>query len=337
MKQHYDEQSMLLARDMYVNGVTITSITELTGVSTEIIYRAVHYDSKVENFQRVFKTRGVPIKDVEVEEEIIRLCNLNKHLPRAKRRNLRQMYKLVTDKFSDRNISFVGFCGRVRRTKEKKLRKSVTDPKPLLYLTHYPGEMQVDYGFCQFIENGKKFRGAFLVCAFAYSNVVYVQVSKHKKTEDLLLGLQNIFRYIGFIPKILIFDNDPAIVNLQRPDPTIPYNVYRELVPRMKEFQDFYGFEVRLCNPRIPREKGVVERMVAFARKSMFVPIPEFDNIDDFNKTLFKMCNVILNDRKHYLKKKHKMELLRIEKHACKPFPSVEFEIKQKKRRQPRS
>ena len=42
-------------------------------------------------------------------------------------------------------------------------------------------------------------------------------------------------------------------------------------------------------NPASGNEKGNVERKVAYLRKNMLVPIPEFNSIEDFNNQLISL------------------------------------------------
>ena len=324
MDIYQENRNRLMVLELYEQGLRPATITRITGFNNQFILSVIKDSSPV--LDKPKSKRGRPPTDEVVDNQIIAMYRRNHFVNNTRKYSKEEMYQKLVDMFPDKNLKLTGFFRKLQRISRQTIVKSPKD-KPVLFLEHYPGEMQVDFGFCDFIEKGKKFRGAFLVTAFAYSNAVYVQVSKRKRTQDLIRGLINIFKYIGFVPKVLVFDNDPALVNLRTPNPETPYRTYREVLPPIKRFRDYFGFEARFCKPRSPQQKGVVERMVAFARKRMFVPIPEFDDVEEFNKELFKMCDIILNDMNHYRKRKPKLQLLDKERQECKPLPADEFEI----------
>ncbi|MBI9109332.1 MAG: transposase [Spirochaetales bacterium] len=75
----------------------------------------------------------------------------------------------------------------------------------------------------------------------------------------------------------------------------------RLLTDRFLRFQQHYGFEAAFCNPASGNEKGHVENKVGYLRRNLLVPVPEFDNLIDFNKELLKKCDTD-HMRPHYRK-----------------------------------
>lgn len=53
----------------------------------------------------------------------------------------------------------------------------------------------------------------------------------------------------------------------------------------------FYGFQVRLCNPRKGNEKGLVERSVEVVRRKAFSLHDSFDSIEQANEHLQAKLN----------------------------------------------
>ena len=82
-------------------------------------------------------------------------------------------------------------------------------------------------------------------------------------------------------------------------------------------FRAHYGFQIRFCNPYAGYEKGNVENKVGTTRRNLFVPVPAYHDIEEFNRTLldkhekkaaeahYKKGTVISElfeeDRKHFL------------------------------------
>ena len=127
--------------------------------------------------------------------------------------------------------------------------------------------------------------------------------------ECVCQGLQDIFNYIGGVPKLLIFDNATDVGRMVMDKVT-----ETELFSR---FRAHYGFQIRFCNPRAGYEKGNVKNKVGTTRRNLFVPVPTYHDIEEFNRSLldqhmkkaaenpYKKGTVISElfeeDRKHFL------------------------------------
>ena len=66
-------------------------------------------------------------------------------------------------------------------------------------------------------------------------------------------------------------------------------------------FQNHYGFNVQVCNPRSGHEKGNVERKVGYIRYNFFSVPPVIKDFDDLTERLKQK---LVDDRKreHYQK-----------------------------------
>ena len=71
---------------------------------------------------------------------------------------------------------------------------------------------------------------------------------------------------------------------------------------------------------RRPNEKGHTEGLVGFARRNFMVPIPEFDDFEEFNRKLAEDCRKDL-ERKLRGKTGTKAELLEEDRQAMLPIP----------------
>ena len=86
-----------------------------------------------------------------------------------------------------------------------------------------------------------------------------------------------------------------------------------------------YGFCTNFCNPNSGHEKGHIENKVGYNRRNFLVPIPEFEDIKEFNRELLKKCDQDM-ERNHYNKSGTIAELFRETKgHEC--FTKVPFEF----------
>jgi len=179
----------------------------------------------------------------------------------------------------------------------------------------------VDFGNVSFYEKGILFNGYALVLVFPHSNAAFCQLYKSKNAECMLQGLKDMFNYVGGVPHTNWFDNDTAIVSVSREEPTV--RCIHELFLR---FKNHYDFQEIFCTPRSPNEKGVVENAVKFVRKNLFVPIPRFDDLEEYNHQLLDKCTSYFG-RKNYRMKVPISELYIDDIAALNPLPEVEFNV----------
>jgi hypothetical protein len=131
--------------------------------------------------------------------------------------------------------------------------------------------------------------------------------------------MKRIFEHIKCVPYKIWFDNLSAAVIIGK-------NRERNLVEQFERFALHYGFEINFCNPNSGHEKGNVENKVGYVRRNMFVPIPQFDNIDEYNRELLKLGDLDMQ-RPHYKKGETIAKLLEEEKRFMFKLPEKEFEV----------
>lgn len=102
-----------------------------------------------------------------------------------------------------------------------------------------------------------------------------------------------IFHHIGGVPFKLWFDNTKTIVT------KVIRGGDRETTERFERFREHYHFQAVFCNPGEGHEKGNVENKVGYGRRNLFVPIPEFASLAEYNKELLVRCDED-GDRDHY-------------------------------------
>ncbi|MFZ5645987.1 MAG: IS21 family transposase, partial [Bacillota bacterium] len=208
----------------------------------------------------------------------------------------------------------------VRKHVAKRRREIEGAAGGYLPLEHSPGEAQVDFGAAQFVERGTLYDGYYLVLSFPHSNGGYLQLFKSENQECLLEGLRNIFDHIDGSPREIWFDNASTIVNAIRREGE------RDLNKGFLRFMLHYNFISNFCNPNSGHEKGNVENKVGYSRRNYLVPIPEFDDIREFNRQLLINCDEDMQ-RNHYKKSGTIAELFTEDKKALHKLPLVPFEV----------
>jgi transposase len=197
--------------------------------------------------------------------------------------------------------------------------------KGYIPLEHSPAEAQADFGAAQFIERGTLYDGFYLTVSFPHSNGGYTQLFKSENQECLLEGLKSIFEHMGGTPTEIWFDNASTIVKAIRRDGE------RDLNQGFERFMLHYNFISNFCNPDSGHEKGSVENKVGYTRRNHLVPIPEFNDIREFNCQLLKKCDQDMQ-RNHYKKPGTIAQLFEEDKKALNPLPTVPYEVYRLKR-----
>jgi transposase len=192
--------------------------------------------------------------------------------------------------------------------------------KARLPLEHAPGEAQADFGQAEFVENGTRQLGAFSNLAFPCSNAGFQQLFKGENAECLQEGLKAIFEHLGGVPPEIWFDNASSMVS------RIFKEGGRTLTESFLRFKEHYGFEAVFCNPASGHEKGSVENKVGYHRRNMLVPVPEFEDLQGFNRKLLERCDAD-QQREHYRKQTTIQELFRADRQALLPLPAVPYEV----------
>ncbi len=185
-------------------------------------------------------------------------------------------------------------------------------------LVWHPGEGQSDFGEADFLERGELVRKKYLTLSFPYSNNSFSQVCGGETAECVCQGLKDIFEYIGGVPAVIVFDNATGVGRR-----------VGEVIHEAKLFQKMrahYGFSVRFCNPESGHEKGNVESKIGYTRRNLFVPVPEFEDLQHYNRDLLEQ-HVVKAEERHYKKLLPIRQLYLADQAALLPLPSKPFDV----------
>ncbi len=181
-----------------------------------------------------------------------------------------------------------------------------------------PGCAQADFGEADFYEHGKCVRKKYLVLSFPYSNDGFCQVFGGESAECVCQGLLDIFCFIGGVPWVIVFDNATGIGR------RICDVIHESSL--FAKFRAHHHFQARFCNPRSGWEKGNVERKVGYERSNLFVPVPCYDDIVVYNRSLLKKHEKKASEI-HYKKGEKISVLFEVDCHALMPLPDRKFNV----------
>lgn len=295
-------------RDLHRSGFGITAIQKQTGKDPKTIRKYLKQD----DFSPTPPVKKSHVSIVAPYDSVIRewLEEDQKHWTKQ-----RHTAKRIHDRL-EKEYGFTGSYDSVQKYVQK-IRKEV-QTKGTQELVWEPGCAQVDFGEADFNEDTTCVRRKYLAVSFPYSNDGYCQVFRGETAECVCQGLQDVFNYIGGVPRLLVFDNATG--------------VGRRVMDKITEtdlfarFRAHYGFQIRFCNPRAGYEKGNVENKVGTIRRNLFVPVPTYHNIEDFNRSLLVQHEEKASEP-HYKKNVKISELFEEDKAHFLPLPAKSFNV----------
>jgi transposase len=155
----------------------------------------------------------------------------------------------------------------VRRERERTQQERRPTYVPLEF---GPGERaEFDFGEAAVEIAGQMRSLPFLVGRLRFSGAMFLQVFPTQRQEAFLLGQQHAFEFWGGVPRSAVYDNLKAAVA------QILEGHSRGEHERFLHFRSVYRFEALFANVRSGWEKGSVENLVGYARRTYLVPIPQ--------------------------------------------------------------
>lgn len=156
--------------------------------------------------------------------------------------------------------------------------------KAFIPLSFEPGEaIQIDWGVATVYLEGKKIEVNLFCMRECYSADIFCMAFYRQNEESFLEAQVAGFDFFDGIPKRMIFDNAKVAVKEG-------FGTHAKLQDRYKAFAAHYAFQCDFCNIAAGHEKGLVEGLVGWARRNIFVPIPKVKTIDELNLEIHKRC-----------------------------------------------
>ena len=186
-------------------------------------------------------------------------------------------------------------------------------------LAHPPGEAQMDFGHAEVVVAGEPVTAAVFVLTLPYSDAFFVRAFPKECTESFQDGHVRAFDYLGGVPTRISYDNSKVAVA------TITGHRGRTPTREFLRLASHYLFAYRFCRVRRPNEKGHVEAMVGFARRTFLVPVPQAESWEALNADLVRRCEADLTRRLRG-KDRPKGELLAAERSSLRSLPASGFE-----------
>ena len=181
------------------------------------------------------------------------------------------------------------------------------------------GHAQADFGAAWAVIGGVTRKVRFLVVALPHSDVTFVKAYPAETAEAFCDGHVAAFAFFGGVPQSIVSDNTRLAVAKILGDGT------RKRSTLFAALQSHYVFEDRFGRPGKGTDKGKVEGMVGFARRTFMVPFPRVRDFVDLNVMLETRCR----ERQGKTLRGHEAAIgvrLQADRAAFQDFPAVSFE-----------
>lgn len=303
----YKVQTYQKARQLYFNdNISLRKISKELGINRRSLKKMIDHSSPP-GYQRV-KVIALPMLGSHKEwiDEILE--NDKKNHRKQRHTAMRIFNRLKQERDYKGGYTIVREYVANKRQKTKEM---------FVPLEHSPGMAQADFGEADIKLKGQLVRIHYFTMQLPFSDGIFVKAYMTENTESFCDGHVSAFEFFSGVPKRILYDNTKIAVS------KILQNKDRDLTRGFTALQSHYLFESGFANLAKGNEKGGVENMVGFTRRNFMVPIPEFDNLDDFNTHLAAGC-------KEYTKKinyGHTVSVgQRLALEAFKPLPAVAFQ-----------
>lgn len=195
-----------------------------------------------------------------------------------------------------------------------RLEKAVLPTELMVRFEGVAGEFsQFDFGQVDVrLLDGRKTRIHFAAYRLKFSRWVWVAMVPDERIESLVRALLLSFEHAGGVPLRVVFDN-PKTVVLGRDEHGRPrWN------QTLAQVAIDYGFAIELCTPRSPEQKGSVENLVGWVKKSFFRARRFADLEHDLPRQLLEWLVVVNEERPSRATKVVPAERLALERERMK-------------------
>jgi transposase len=237
----------------------------------------------------------------------------DKTSPPKQRHTIKRIFdRLRTEHAYEGGISVIGDAVRAWRAGTAEV---------FMPLSHPLGQAQADFGEADVWLQGKLTRVAYFVMSLPFSDAFFCQAFPRECTETFQEGHCRAFQFFGGVPTRISYDNSRiAVAKFVGRRGDTPTQEFLRL-------ESHFLFEHHFCLVRRANEKGHVEGLVGFARRNFMVPVPQIDDLEEFNEQLAQSCRVDL-ERRLRGQPTTKQGLLEEEQQALLPLPKQSFEAR---------
>jgi transposase len=157
--------------------------------------------------------------------------------------------------------------------------------KAYVPLSFAPGERaEFDFGHAVVVLAGERVDVPYLAGRLRYSGAMFIECFPTERQDCFLLGQRHAFEFWGGVTTTIVYDNlKPAVRAILAGHTRTEQEAFRH-------FRSVYRFEAIFANTAAGWEKGSVENLVGYARRTYLVPVPEAASLEELNARLREAC-----------------------------------------------
>jgi transposase len=197
--------------------------------------------------------------------------------PRKQRHTAMKLFRRLKQEHG-----FTGSYERVRlyvRGQERERRET------FIPLDHDPAQrLEADFGHVYVDFPDGRRQVPILLVTWSYSNCPFAIALPTERTEAILHGMVEAFKFFGCVPHQVWWDNATTLV------PNILVGRQRQINGRYQALASHYNFEPLFCMVRRPQEKPRVEGRVQFLQQEWCTPVPAVKDLAQLNAHLRDCC-----------------------------------------------
>lgn len=225
------------------------------------------------------RSRTKRVMTEEIEQRIVDHLHENEaKIRKGLRKQLKKPIDIFNALYSEGvEISYSTVLRTIRILEKKKKEAFIKG-------SYIPGDVcEFDWGEVKVEINGKWQKLQMAVFTSAFGNYRMAYLFTKQKMECFQEAHALFFKAAGGVYKTMVYDNMRVAVKSF---------VGTEKVPTdgLLKLSLYYGFHFRFCNIRSGNEKGHVERSVEVVRRKAFAFRDSFENIEEANRYLNKIC-----------------------------------------------
>src|SRR3954469_4186854 len=208
----------------------------------------------------------------------------DKRAPKKERHTTRRIFERLRAEH--------GYTGSLSIVKEAVAAWRARSAEVFVPLAHPPGEAQVDFGEAEVLLDGRPTKVALFVLTLPYSDAIFVRAYPRECTEAFLEGHVRAFAFFGGVPRRISYDNLKIAVAKDTGGRS------RVVTKEFLRLKSHHLFEAHFCLVRRPNEKGHVETLIGFSRRTFLVPVPAVcGGLAPLNADLERRCREDLSRR----------------------------------------
>ncbi len=296
-------------KSLLSTGKSIREIATLLSVSKTTVQKYKCIDSS-ESYATFFEATRKSVLEPfrqKFKEKLL-------HNPKLRASKLYRIFQKKHPEITIGDRSFRNFISTIKKeiTKSNIRYYRVVDYQPGAQMQVDPDEMKIETFY------GESFKVYFVAFIFPYCKRKYVYFQEHPfNTTNFIKAHEECFRYFGFLPKEMIYDQTKLVVIKEK---------YREVWFNEKFYQYITKQEVSpyVCEGYDPQSKGIVENAVKEVKHD-FLAGEHFLDIDDVRKKSLDWLKEV-DEREHCTLRATPSSYFEEEKQFLKPYVYTSYE-----------